>query len=61
MTEIIIGIGKDEDGNITLNTDHEGEPREIMLGKLSPELVTVLYETAGILETLLEVNNSTIH
>lgn len=61
MTELVIGIGKDSEGNMILHTNHEGEPREIVLGKLSPLLVTILYQTAEFLEAVIEADNTTIH
>ena len=61
MTELVIGIGEDEDGNIILVTDHDGEEREILLGKLSLALPAVLHRAAEFLEAALEVDNTTIH
>lgn len=61
MTKIEIGIKKDEEGNVVLFTNHEGEPREIVLGKLSPVLVAILYQTAEFLEEVIEEENVTIH
>ena len=61
MTELVIGIEEDFEGNVILHTNHEGEPREIMLGKLSYALVAILFQTAEFLEAVIEVNNPTIH
>lgn len=61
MAELVIGIQEDFGGNVILYTNHEGEPREIVLGKLSPELVAILFQTAEFLEAAIKVNNTTIH
>lgn len=61
MSNLSIGIGFDEDDNVILITDHDGEPRELELGKLSPDLVQVLYKTAEFLESTIEVKTAVIH
>lgn len=61
MGNLTVGIGFGEDDTVILISDHDGEPREIELGKLSLDLVRVLYKTAEFLESTIEAKTAVIH